>query len=99
MLGLFNDVLIALKIVGFLILLRWVMENIQNRFLATLLLLVAAYYLLFVEWDIYGLFVIFFILISATGITYFVQDLVFQYGSVREHEEVNPTMLMFLRRR
>lgn len=97
MLGIFNDVTIALKIVGFLILFRWVAENIHHRLLATLVLLVGAYYLLFVEWDLFGMFVVLFIIVAMTGIGVFVQDLVFQYDSVARGEEER--VAMYLRRR
>ena len=97
MLGILEDLTIALKIVGILILFRWVADNIQHRLLATLVLLVGAYYLLFVEWDIFGVFVVLFIIVAMTGVGMFVQDLVFQYDSVAREQEGG--MAVYLRRR
>ncbi len=100
MFSLLSDLEIALKIVGFLILFRWVGNNIQNRLLGAIILVVAAYYFLWLQWDIFSLFVVVFIIVAMTGVGYLVQDLVFQYGSVTEREAEERALMqrMYLRR-
>ena len=87
MLGFIEDYIFFLKLLLFFFVVRWLMDNLgNNKLLFTIGLLVGTYYIFFARWSILGaVFVILFLFIMG-GVGNFMQDIIFQYDSVRSGE-------------
>ncbi len=91
MYDLLNDYVLFAKIFIFFFFLRWLMGTVgNNRFLFVVGLLIGGYYILFARWSVLGILILLFILFILKGVGGFMQDMIFQYDSIRgmEFEEM-----------
>ena len=87
MISVIADYLMFIKIFVFLLFLQWLMGNLgNNRFLFIVALLIGGYYIFFAKWTIFGILLVGFVIFLMSGLGNFMQDIIFQYGSVAERE-------------
>ena len=85
--SLISDYMLFLKIFLFFFLLRWLMEKLgNNKALFILALLIGTYYIFFARWSVLGAVIIILVLFVMGGIGNFMQDMIFQYDSLRAAE-------------
>ena len=82
--GIVSDYVLAFKIVAMMFVYYWVKDRIPHRGLATVVFLVAAYYVFFMEWGLFSIILFFFGLVMFTGVVGFVGDMVFQYQMAQD---------------
>jgi hypothetical protein len=78
-----SDATIALQLFGIVFVFYWVESKIQNKLLATLVLVGALYYFLFYAKSLFWLVIGLGLLLMFPGIAS-IQDIYFQYGSAKE---------------
>ena len=108
MIDLIADYMMFLKIFIFMMFLQWLMGSLgQNKFLFVTALLIGGYYIFFAKWDVLGLLLAGFVIFIMSGLGGFMQDIIFQYGSVMEsqregmspsEEQISSNPYMMLRR-
>ena len=94
MLDLISDYMLFLKLFIFFFFLQWLMEKVgNNRTLFVLGLLIGGYYIFFARWSILGAVIVVLFLFVMGGVGTFMQDMIFQYDSLRAAEAERMEML------
>ncbi len=82
-----GDFVFLFKLFVFAMVVRWLGSLFGNNpTIFAISLLVVGYYIFFEQWSFFGLLFLFFVVFLMSGLGTFMQDIIFQYGSVRELE-------------
>lgn len=87
MMDVIADYMLFLKLFLFFFFMKWLMDQVgNNRTLFILGLLIGGYYVFFARWTVLGTVIIVLFLFVMGGIGNFMQDMIFQYDSLRASE-------------
>lgn len=87
MMDLLSDYMLFAKLFIFFLFIRWLMDQVgNNRTLFILGLLIGSYYIFFARWSVLGTVIVILILFVMGGVGGFMQDMIFQYDSLRAAE-------------
>ena len=92
--SLISDYLLFIKLFLFFFFLQWLMDKLgNNKVLFTLGLLIGSYYIFFARWTVLGVILILLVLFVMSGLGNFMQDIIFQYDSIRAAEAERMEMM------